>query len=103
MLSLPNHYRPRRASATLRPRVYVESDVPDDHDDCHSQRRADAITLDDPTAITPIEHAIMIHDLDFLTLRMVDVPGLDDGEQSAQHEAFLNRLPSTGVCDCGGR
>ena len=84
-----------RQRNTLRPRVYVESDVPDDPTTIATRNaEADAITLDDPTAITPIEHAITpVHDLDFpVPLRMVDVPGLDDGEQSAQHEAFLNKI-----------
>lgn len=84
-----------RQRNTLRPRVYVESDVPDDPTTIAARNsEADAITLDDPTAITPIEHAITpVHDLDFpVPLRMVDVPGLDDGEQSAQHEAFLNKI-----------
>jgi predicted GTPase len=84
-----------RQRNTLRPRVYVESSAPDDPATI-SQRNAaaDAITADNPTAITPIEHAIApVHDLDLpVPLRIVDVPGLDDGEQSAQYEAFLNRV-----------
>ena len=84
-----------RQRNTLRPRVYVESSAPDDPS-IIAQRNAaaDAITADDPTAITPIEHAIApVHDLDLpVPLRIVDVPGLDDGEQSAQYEAFLNKV-----------
>ena len=84
-----------RQRNTLRPRVYVESSAPDDPATIAQRNAAaDAITADDPTAITPIEHAVApVHDLDLpVPLRMVDVPGLDDGEQSAQYEAFLNTV-----------
>ena len=94
LFALPLSDTSRRRN-TLRPRVYVESTAPDDPETIAARNaEADAITADDPTAITPIEHATApVEELDLpVRLRFVDSPGLDDGEQSDRHEAFLTKV-----------